>query len=115
MTPFIPDLRNLPSAAVNDKIEETLTKMEEDLPKWAVSGQLENTEIEWWRRYLAGCRRETGLRPDLLSFHSLGRYHVPARGPVSDEEAVNLIAAIRRNHEKERKRTVLSLTRKAPA
>ena len=49
MTPFIPDLRNLPSAAVNDKIEETLTKMEEDLPKWAVSGPSK-----------VGCQRPAG-------------------------------------------------------
>ena len=115
VTPFIPDLRNLPNAEVNDRVEETLRKMEEDLPKWAASGRLENTEIKWWRRYLAGCRRETRLRPDLLSLHSLERYHVPARGLVADEEAGSLIAAIMRNHEKERKRTVLSLTRKAPA
>ena len=58
---FVPDLRNLSNVTVNEKIEDTLAKMREDLPKWAASGRLEKSELEWWRAYLNGCKRETRL------------------------------------------------------
>ena len=56
---FVPDLRNLSNVTVNEKIEDTLAKMREDLPKWAASRRLQNSELDWWRAYLNGCKRET--------------------------------------------------------
>ena len=104
MTPFVPDMRRLSNASINEKIITALHRMEEDLPKWAANGRLEKS---WWKGYLGSCRRDTRLRPDLLGLASHGTYRFPAREPVVDEEAGNLIAAIRRNHEKELKKVVL--------
>ena len=114
VTPFVPDMRRLSNAGINEKIITALHRMEEDLPKWAANGRLENSSVDWWKCYLGSCRRETRLRPDLLGLASLGTYRFPAREPVVDEEAGNLIAAIRRNHEKERKKVVLTLKKKPP-
>ena len=110
ITRHVLSLDDVVPVLVNPKINDAITRMEQDLPKWTESGRLENDEIQWWRSYLASCKREARLLPEVPKVTSLGKFRLPA---VQEEgELGNLIQAVERNRQKETRRSVLKLKRR---
>ena len=98
-------------APINDKIDPQLSKMEQDLSKWADCGRLEDGEIRWWRTYLGSCKSNAKRYPNVPKVSSLGQFKTPRISEAEDGEITNLVSAAQRAKEKENRRSVLKLRR----
>ena len=110
ITKHVISLDSVRPAAINGKIDDQLSRMEQDLPKWADSGRLEDSEVVWWRTYIRSCKDAAKQPPTLAKASSLGSYKEPAF-QADDEDISNLVRAVQQAKEKENRRSLLKLRR----
>ena len=111
LTRFVSSLDSPAYVKANSKIDDAITKMTRDLPKWAENGRLEQSELAWWRIYLSTISREVRLHPEVHRAQDLGRFKVPEVLEESSE-LENLVGAVDKSREKERRVTVLKLKKR---
>ncbi|MEW8548478.1 MAG: hypothetical protein AB2693_33665 [Candidatus Thiodiazotropha sp.] len=110
VTQFVTTLVNPSPVEVNSKIDEPITRMAQDLSKWADSGRLQAEEVVWWQSYLGSLKRDARLRPEISKLADLGKFRMP---DVQEEgDLGNLLQAVQRSKQRETRKSVLKLKRR---
>lgn len=111
ITRYLGEIDNVMQVNINPKIDDAISRMTRDLPKWADSGRLQEEDLAWWTLYLSTIKPDSRLIK-IAKISNLGNYKQVPVNRFCEPELGNLIEASQKNLQKESRHSQVKILRR---